>query len=248
MSYETLQSVAREGTKHAHAPYSGYHVGATLLCADGTIFTGCNVENATYGATICAEQVPVCVHCKQGGCKTDFVCHTTELEFVEAIFKCGKLLSAVNARNKTARSLSAEPRNAAKDTPDYFDYIMFNWGNCFAGDSLVTERSLGGADPSEHFCAEKFQPGVRFYFKFEDIVNHKDYVNDGHHCAKIKHELSLVDYLHCCIIPAAHKAALKILCLLAWQTGCFMLRKMAWIFGHGRIKRIDLRRDLRYDK
>jgi len=151
--------------------------------------------------------VPACTNCKQGGCKTNFVCHTTEPQFVEAIFKCGKLLSAVNARNKTGRELSEESRNAAKDTPDYFDFIMFNWGNCFAGDSLVTERRLGGADPREHFCGEKFQPGVRFYFKYDDIANRKDFANDGHHCAKIKHELSLVDYLHCCIIPAAHKTA-----------------------------------------
>lgn len=53
---ESLLDAARQALKRAHAPYSNFHVGAAVLTDQGEIFSGCNVENASYGLTNCAER------------------------------------------------------------------------------------------------------------------------------------------------------------------------------------------------
>lgn len=52
----TLVNAAKEGFENAYAPYSNFHVGAAALTANGNIVKGCNVENASYGLTVCAER------------------------------------------------------------------------------------------------------------------------------------------------------------------------------------------------
>ena len=57
MRNKELVREALEARKQSYCPYSGFAVGAALLCGDGTVFRGCNIENAAYSPTVCAERV-----------------------------------------------------------------------------------------------------------------------------------------------------------------------------------------------
>ena len=56
MRPETLIEYAMDAMSRAYAPYSGYQVGAALLCTDGAVYQGCNIENASFSPTLCAER------------------------------------------------------------------------------------------------------------------------------------------------------------------------------------------------
>lgn len=70
MTNQELLDRAKEGMKYSYAPYSKFNVGAALLCRDGSVFTGCNIENASYGAAICAERTAMTKAISEG--YTDF--------------------------------------------------------------------------------------------------------------------------------------------------------------------------------
>lgn len=72
MNDKELVELAFTMLERSYVPYSRFPVGAALLCADGTVFTGCNVENAAYGSTICAERTAL-VKAVSGGRRDDFV-------------------------------------------------------------------------------------------------------------------------------------------------------------------------------
>ena len=59
MTPEKLVELAKEAMTHAYAPYSGFKVGAALLCDDGDVYQGCNIENAAFSPTICAERTAI---------------------------------------------------------------------------------------------------------------------------------------------------------------------------------------------
>ena len=137
------------------------------------------------------------------------MCHTTSADNAIKIFECGKLLSALNARKVSVKELMSENRNAANDPADYFEYIMFAWGNCQAGDRLVMERALGRF-PNEEDLSVHFNPGVRFYFKYDQLLKHPNAVCDGVLPMKVKDEIILKDWIYKIIIPMKLKEKLEL--------------------------------------
>ena len=72
MYEKRLIELALEARNRSYCPYSGFAVGAALLCQDGTIYTGCNIESSAYTPTICAERTAIFKAVSEG--KRDFIC------------------------------------------------------------------------------------------------------------------------------------------------------------------------------
>ena len=71
MTYQELLEIAKKASENSYSPYSRFRVGAALECSDGTIFTGCNVENCAYGCSICGERTAMVKAVSEG--HRDFV-------------------------------------------------------------------------------------------------------------------------------------------------------------------------------
>lgn len=156
------------------------------------------------------EKITECTACpKRRGCMTDLVCHTTSIENAISILKCGSLLSALNVRKVPVEQLMAEDRNAAGDPADYFEYIMFAWGNCQAGDRLVMERKLKRF-PTDEDLSINFTPGIRFYFRYDDLIKHPACIYDGVLPMKVKDEVILKDWIYKIVVPLEEKEELQI--------------------------------------
>ena len=106
-----LTDQALAARNNAHAPYSHFLVGAALEAADGRVFTGCNVENATYGLSVCAERVAVFKAISEGASKFQRIAVAADTDVLtppcgacrQILWEfCGDIeLTLVNPRGKT---------------------------------------------------------------------------------------------------------------------------------------------------
>jgi len=139
--------------------------------------------------------------------ENEFVYHATDTNASRKILSDGKLLSAAKVYGKTGEELSFEKRGSPWNDPaDYFDYIMFCWGDNMTGDYVFLSENF----PSEEDLLKgNFDAGIRFYFRYGDIIRHPGRVFDGYHAIKVKDEIVLSDYLHSCIVPEQYKDELE---------------------------------------
>ena len=94
MTREKLFAAAKKMLEHSYAPYSNFKVGAAIECADGTIFSGCNIENASFSATICAERVAITKAISEG--YKDFIRIVITSESEQFCPPCGSCLQVIS--------------------------------------------------------------------------------------------------------------------------------------------------------
>ena len=87
MTERELIQMALGMREHSYAPYSGFRVGAALECADGSVYGGCNVENAAYGSSICAERTALVKAVSEG--KRSFVRIAVAGDSTDFCWPCG---------------------------------------------------------------------------------------------------------------------------------------------------------------
>ena len=89
ISHQELMEQAVEARKNAYCPYSGFAVGAALLCEDGTVYTGCNIENASYSPTNCAERTAFFKAVSEGKRKFAAIAIAGGEKELEICYPCG---------------------------------------------------------------------------------------------------------------------------------------------------------------
>lgn len=125
MDNKELIKQAKKAMQNAHSPYSKFNVGAALLSKQGNLYCGCNIENASYGATICAERVAIVKALSEGdktfekiaivGSHNDFtypcgICRQFLSEFgldIKLVFENGKEIKECTLRELLPHSFSS---------------------------------------------------------------------------------------------------------------------------------------------
>jgi cytidine deaminase len=113
MNTSALVDTAIAARTQAHAPYSSFPVGAALECVDGTVFTGCNVENLSFGLTMCAERVAIGAAVAAG--HRDFRCIAIVADTDSPISPCGACRQVMAEFNPALKIVSSNLKGRAEE-------------------------------------------------------------------------------------------------------------------------------------
>jgi len=130
MDYDLLVKMATEAKDNAYAPYSGFRVGAAVLTDNGRIYTGCNVENSSYGATICAERTAVVKAVSDG--ETEIVAVAVAGDSERYTFPCGICRQVISEFGKDDTKVICINKNGQYKIYDLKDIIP----HAFTGEDL----------------------------------------------------------------------------------------------------------------
>ncbi|MFC5337706.1 cytidine deaminase [Leucobacter denitrificans] len=120
IDWAAIREAAVAALEHAYVPYSKYQVGAAALTEDGRIVSGCNIENASYGVTLCAECTMVGdLHMGGGGKLVAFVCVNRDGETIMPCGRCRQLLFEHSAEGMLLETVSGI-RTIDEVLPDAF--------------------------------------------------------------------------------------------------------------------------------
>lgn len=126
MTDQELLELAKKAAENSYSPYSHFPVGAALECADGSVFTGCNVENAAYGDTICAERTAAVKAVSEG--HRDFARIAVWGNSKEYCYPCGSCRQFLQEFNKHMRVICGKgdgtymTATLAEMMPFFFDF------------------------------------------------------------------------------------------------------------------------------
>ena len=114
IDWDKLSQAALEARMHAYAPYSKFKVGAAVLCADGSIISGCNVENVSFGLTNCAERTALFAAIAQD--KRDFQAMAIFADTKNPIVPCGACRQVMAELAPKMQLMLLSNNNAARFT------------------------------------------------------------------------------------------------------------------------------------
>lgn len=172
-----------------------YHRKIEVVCDDEYVRR--TVQQAVNNSEHAENPLPSVVI--QKDYSNPFAYHATDVQAAIQILSSGKLLSLTRVCGKTGTEIHNEKVGTRYcDPADYYEYIMFGWGSDPVGDYVVLSMNFPSQEELEQGL---FDAGIRFYFKYEDLLHHPGHMFDGYHAIKIKNELSLFDYLFACIVP-----------------------------------------------